>query len=118
MHLKTNSYVIITSCMALLAQPASAQQTASTGSGQAYPSRHVRVIVPYTPRRHYRHGNAHRCAESFQRRRVDNRPSANSILGMASEKRVAIAPEIPTLLWVPAFAGTTVFYIFPHAILR
>ena len=47
--------------------------------------------------------------------RVDNRPGANSILGMASEKRVAVALEIPTLVLVPRLRGNdSVLYVSPY----
>ncbi len=83
MCLKTNIYVVFTTVALAFAQPTWAQQT---GSGQAYPARPIRVVVPYTP------GGitdvvtrifAQEVSKSVnQNVLVDNRPGANSILGV------------------------------------
>ena len=78
MHLKTNSYIIFTACIATFSLPALAQQN--------FPVRPIRVVVPYTP------GGitdtvtrivAQELAKAVnQTVLVDNRPGANSILGV------------------------------------
>jgi len=78
MCLKTNSYVFLTACIAVISVHASAQQN--------YPARPIRGVVPYTP------GGitdvvtrivAQEVSKAVnQNVLVDNRPGANSILGV------------------------------------
>src|SRR5689334_13670909 len=78
MSIKTNTYVISMLCMSAF--------TISTGAQQNYPSRPIRVVVPYTP------GGitdvvtrivALEVSKAInQNVLVDNRPGANSILGV------------------------------------
>ena len=66
-------------------------QTASTGSGQAYPIKSVRLILPYAPGsavdvlgRHY----AQKMSENWKQQViVDNRTGANGIIGMEAIAR-------------------------------
>jgi len=83
MHLLLRSLV---ACSALLACGTLQAQTRSTGSGQDYPNKPVRVLVPYTPggitdvvTRTVSLELAKSLKQSFI---VDNRPGANSILAV------------------------------------
>ena len=94
--------VSVLSLLAASAIPAAAQQTATTGSAQAYPNRPVRIIVPFPPA-----GSvdplarlaAQKLTESWgQQVIVDNRPGGNSIIGTQAVAKAK--PDGYTLLYV------------------
>jgi tripartite-type tricarboxylate transporter receptor subunit TctC len=97
----------------VLSCPAALAQVASTGSGQAYPARPIRIVVPYTP------GGftdvttrivAAELSKNFgQNIIVDNRPGANSIVGVDIVSKSA--PDGYTLASViPAHAANQTLY--------
>jgi tripartite-type tricarboxylate transporter receptor subunit TctC len=108
MSIKTNTYVI--SSILLVSTPATAQpQPASTGSGQTYPNRPVRVIVPLsaggsmdtiTRAVSLKLGDA--LGQSFV---VDNRPSAGALIAL--DILSSSAPDGHTLMMI---GGSTVVY--------
>ena len=110
MHLKTNSYIIFTACIATFSLPALAQQN--------FPVRPIRVVVPYTP------GGitdtvtrivAQELAKAVnQTVLVDNRPGANSILGVDIVSKAA--PDGYTLASVIAAhaANQTLYTKLPY----
>ena len=82
--------------------PASAQQATSTGSGQAYPSRPIRIISPFPPGG----GNdilcravAQKLTENLKQQvLVENRPGANGIIG--TEAAARSAPDGYTIILI------------------
>ena len=82
--------------------PAASADTASTGSGQAYPTRPIRLIVPYGAGGNAdilgRIVGARLAAVLGQPVIIDNRPGASGLLG--SELAARAAPDGHTLLWV------------------
>lgn len=99
----------------LIAGPAGAQ-TASTGSGQAYPARPVRVIVPFPPA-----GAADIVTRAITQEMskawgaqvvVDNRAGAGGLIG--AEQAARAAPDGYTLL----FASASPMTVSPHLTAR
>ena len=91
---------------------AAAAQPASTGSGQAYPSRPVRIVVPQAPGGGLdisTRAIALKLAESWgQQVIVDNRAGANGIIGIE-----AVAKSKPDGYTLSA-AFTSVLTVNPH----
>lgn len=90
------------SLLAATAIPGAAQQTSTTSSGQPYPNRAVRIVVPFPPA-----GSvdplarlaAQKLTESWgQQVIVDNRPGGNSIIGTQAVAKAK--PDGYTLLYV------------------
>lgn len=107
----------VTLALLLAAGGGYAQQTTSTGSGRAYPTKPVRLIVPFVPGGGtdiVSRALAQKMSETLgQSVIVDNRPGAAGRIG--AEISVNSSPDGYTLIMVSAsYAGASALYKLPY----
>lgn len=102
--MRTLALIALTAIVLSGSGTASAQQAASTSSGQAYPAKPIRVISPFAPGG----GNdilcrtiAQKLTENLKQQIiVENRPGANGIIGTEAAARAA--PDGYTIVLIPS----------------